>query len=422
MALSVSGATLDGRRVGLRAEDGRITELGPDVAAREGDEVLDGAGTALAPGLLNGHTHAAMSLFRGSGDDLPLMEWLQNHVWPIEAKLDDDDVYWGTRLACVEMIRTGTVLFWDMYWRPGAIARAVEDAGIRAVVGSVLVDGNDAARSAELRRVAEHGLEEIASAGPRVRPALAPHAIYTVSESSLRWVAETAAERDLPIHIHVSETEGEVEDCVRDHGARPLRYMDDLGILGPRTLGAHAVWLDDSEFDLVAERGSTLVTNPVSQMKLAVGRVFDYRSARGRSIPVGLGTDGAGTNDSLDLLQDVKHFALIQKHAAGDPRVISAEEALEIATGARAPLLGASGRVAVGEPADFLLVRVDSPELGIGPLSTGLVYAATGAVVDATVVDGRVLMRGGEVPGAEEVLARARERATRLGLRPDPGG
>ena len=416
MNLAVTGAQLDGEEVTVRAESGRIAELGPDVKMSPGDDVIDGGGMALVPGFVNGHTHSAMTLFRGTGDNLPLMDWLQQHVWPIEAKLDDEDVYWGTRLACLEMIRTGTVRFWDMYWRPGAVARAVQDAGIRAVIGRPLIDGNDPGGTDELRQDAERSLQDLAGRGPRVGAALAPHAIYTVSEPSLRWIAEAAADRELPIHIHISETEQEVRDCEAAHGARPARYLDSVGLLGPRTLLAHSVWFDDAELDLVAERGATIVTNPVSQMKLAVGRVFRYPEARKRAIPVGLGTDGAGTNDSLDLLQDAKHFALIQKHDTRDPTAISADEVLEIATGARAPLLGSSGRIAVGEPADFLLATAQSPELGMGSLSAGLVYAATGSVVDTTVVDGVVLMRGGAVPEADEILTRARERARRLGL------
>ena len=344
MNLAVTGVQLGGEEVTLRAESGRIAELGPDVRSSEGDEVIDGSGLALVPGLVNGHTHAAMTLFRGSGDDLPLMDWLENHVWPIEAKLDDDDVYWGTRLACAEMIRTGTVRFWDMYWRPAAVARAVHDAGVRAVIGQPLIDGNDPGRTDELRKDAERSLQELADGPPRVDSALAPHAIYTVSEPSLRWVAEAAAERKLPIHIHISETEQEVSDCEAAHGARPAQYLDSLGLLGPRTLLAHSVWFDDSEFDLVAERGATIVTNPVSQMKLAVGRIFRYRSAHERGIPVGLGTDGAGTNDSLDLFQDAKHFALVQKHEAKDPTAITAEEVLEIASSGATHLSWASDR------------------------------------------------------------------------------
>jgi 5-methylthioadenosine/S-adenosylhomocysteine deaminase len=416
VSLAVVNATLDGERTRMRVEDGTIVRLGPRTQPRDDDEVIDAAGMAIVPGLVNGHTHAAMTLFRGHVDDLPLMRWLQEVIWPVEARLDEEDVYWGTRLACLEMIRTGTVRFWDMYWHPAGTVRAIEDAGIRAVVSAPLVDLGDAAGSDGIPQMAERSLEEIGEPRAHIAPALGPHAIYTVSEGALRWIAEASAERGLPINIHLSETEEEVAKCVRDHGVPPARYLDRMGALGPRTVVAHGVWLDESELALVAERGATVVTNPVANLKLAVGRIFPYRTARARGVPVGLGTDGAGSNDSLDLLQDLKVLALLQKHDARDPSVLPAEDAWRIATGRTAPLLGGSGRIAEGQPADFLLLRRDAPELGVGELIADLVYAASGSVVDTTVVNGRVLMRGGVVEGAAEIVARARERSARLGL------
>ncbi len=420
MALAIAGATLDGERVGLRtAEDGTIAELGPGVRPADGDEVIDGEGMALLPGLVNAHTHAAMTLFRGYADDLPLMEWLQDHIWPAEAKLDAEDVYWGTRLACAEMIRTGTVAFWDMYWQPGATARAVIDSGLRAAIGAPLIDGAGEGDPEKIARDAEAAFAELdgVGGGERIVPTLAPHAIYTVSERSLRWIAEESERRQMPIQIHASETEGEVEDCLAAHGVRPVVLLDRVGLLGPRTLLAHGVWLDDAERELIAAAGATVATNPVANMKLAVGAAFDLPAARAAGIPVGLGTDGAGSNNSLDLIADAKHLALIQKHRAADASVAAAEEVLAIATGAEAPLLGAAGGVGVGRRADFLLVRTDSPELCLGSLAAGIVYAASGSVVDTTVAGGRVLMRGGVIDGIGEIVARARERAARIGLR-----
>jgi 5-methylthioadenosine/S-adenosylhomocysteine deaminase len=343
------------------------------------------------------------------------MEWLERVVWPVEARLDADDVYWGTRLACVEMIRTGTVRFWDMYWHPGTTARAVEDAGLRATIGAPLMDLGAAGSPEGLREAAERSLEEIGSPRELIAPALAPHAIYTVDESSLRWIAEAAGERRLPVHIHLSETEDEVGHCIEAHGVRPAAYLERIGLLGPQTLLAHGVWLDHAELELIAARGTTVVTNPVANLKLAVGRAFPYLAARDAGVHVGLGTDGAGSNDSLDLFGDMKTFALLAKHEARDPAAVSAAEAWEIATGRRSPLLGGED-LAKGKPADFLLLRSDGPELSLGDFTAGLVYAASGAVVDTSVVNGRVLMRGGEVEGADEVLARAVERARRLGL------
>ena len=417
-ALAVEGATLAGETVGLRAEDGRISELGPDVVAQPGDRVIDGAGKALVPGLVNGHTHAAMTLFRGYADDLPLMVWLTAHIWPAEAKLTADDVYWGTRLACAEMIRSGTVGFWDMYWQPGATARAVADAGLRARIGAPLLDGADPSGTPKLQADAARGLEELEGSGPLIAPAFAPHAIYTVSESSLAWLAEHSAETGIPVHIHLSETEGEVNDCIARHGARPAEYLSRLGLLGPRTLLAHSVWLDDNERELIAASGATVVTNPNANMKLAVGAIFDLPAARDAGIPVALGTDGAGSNNSLDLLGEVKQLALVQKLRAGDAAAVTAEEAWSVATGAKAPLLGATPEIEVGAAADFLLVALDTPALALGTLEAGLVYAADATVVDTTVVAGRVLLENGE-PTAEdldEVIAKARESARRLGL------
>jgi 5-methylthioadenosine/S-adenosylhomocysteine deaminase len=414
--LAVTGAVLDGRAVGLRAEGGEIVAIGPDVRPEPGDELLDGEGTAIVAGMVNGHTHAAMTLFRGYADDLPLMEWLERHIWPAEARLEAEDVYWGTRLACAEMIRSGTVAFWDMYWQPGATARAINDAGLRATVGPPLLDGGDPAGLAKLREDAAAGLAELEGSSERISASLAPHAIYTVSSESLAWIAEESARLELPVQIHLSETEHEVDECVRAHGVRPAELLDRAGLLGPRTLLAHCVWLDDAERELIAERGATVVTNPNANLKLAVGGIFDLPAARSAGIPIGLGTDGAGSNNSLDMLAEVKQLALGQKHRATDAAAVTAAEALQIAAGVRAPLLGASGAPVPGGRADFLLVRLDSPELGLGSLEAGLVYAASGSVVDSTVVAGRVLMRGGAIEGEAEIVARARERAAGLGL------
>jgi 5-methylthioadenosine/S-adenosylhomocysteine deaminase len=414
VALVVTDARLGEERVALRcAPDGTIAALGPDVVAGRGDERLDAGGAFLTPPLVNGHTHAAMTLFRGSGGDLPLMPWLEERIWPVEARLEPEDVYWGTRLACLEMIRSGATRFWDMYWHPEATARAVADAGVRAAIGAPMFDkGRDAAGAqAEAR---EH-LEMLAALGGPVTASLAPHSIYMVSEESLRFLAELSAETGAPVQIHLSETKPEVDDCIGEHGLRPAAYLDRLGLLTERTLLAHGVWLDDEELDLIAARGATVVSNPAANMKLAVGKVFDYPSARAAGVKVGLGTDGAGSNDSLDLLADLKLFALAQRHAAADATAISVDDAWSIAVGAKAPLLGATP-LEPGAPADFLLLDPTAPELAIGDLTTDLVYAADRTAVDTVVVGGRVLMRGGVQPERNEVVARAAERAARLGL------
>ena len=300
-----------------------------------------------------------------------------------------------------------------MYWHPEATARAVADAGLRATIGAPLFDLDGVPSSCARRPGAD--LEALAGLGPTITPALAPHAIYTVSEESLRWIAELSAERGLPIQIHLSETEKEVQDCLAAHGERPAFYLDRLGLLSERTVLAHGVWLDPDELALIAERGATVVTNPVANMKLAVGGVFPHPAARAAGVPVGLGTDGAGSNDSLDLLADLKVFALAQKHAAADPTAIDAAEAWAVATGARAPrarrdrararrprrfppppprLAGAGDRRADRRPR---LCR-----LWLGRRNHGRRRPRPDARRDG--------------PRAEEIVARAAERAEKLGL------
>jgi 5-methylthioadenosine/S-adenosylhomocysteine deaminase len=281
------------------------------------------------------------------------------------------------------------------------------------MVAPVLIDENNPANAPELRDAALASLDEVSHFGPRVTPCLGPHAIYTVSSESLEWLSGLVANRDLPLAIHLSETRQEVVDCVEAHGKRPAAYLDELELLGPSIALAHGVWLDRDELDLIAERRATIVTNPAANMKLAVGGAFPYPDAQRVGVPLGLGTDGVSSNSNLDMFEEVKLFALLQKHTAEDPAMLPADEALAIARGQRSALLDGTP-LAVGEPADFLLLRASDPELSAGDTNADLVYAATGSVVDTTVVGGEVLMRGREVADAAEIVDEVRSRARRL--------
>jgi len=387
------------------------------------DRVIDGHGLHAFPGLKNGHTHAAMTLFRGYGDDLPLMEWLQTRIWPAEALLTEEDVYHGTRLALVEMIRSGTTYFNDMYWHRPGVVRAVRELGLRAHVGSVFIDHGDpsgvaagAQREAVLEQVAERDALD-----PRIQVALAPHAIYTVAPESLEWMGALAAENDLIVHIHLSETRSEVEACVEKHGVRPAFFLQRLGLLSPRLVLAHGVYLDADEMDLLAESGATVVTNPTANMKLATGGIFDYGTARGAGLRVALGTDGAGSNNNLDMVEEMKMLALVQKHRAEDPTTLTARDALSLATTAPAQAFGlGSGSVEPGAPADLILVDLSraSTQPVHDPVSA-LVYAANGNCVHTTICDGRVLMHAGrlEVADEDEVVGAAVQAARALAAR-----
>ncbi len=434
MDLHLRGALLEGRVVDVSVRDGRITRIADaeagDVHAsdpgRSGHappaRTLDAEGLHLVPSLTNGHTHAAMTLFRGWGDDLPLMTWLRERIWPAEVRMTAHDVYHGTRLAIVEMIRSGTTRFNEMYWHAPAIARAAEELGVRAVIGAAFVDFGQASVEARWRTEVESWLEQRGDWGPGVRASIAPHAIYSVSGRNLHWLGDLAGAHDLPFHIHLSETLGEVQDCLAAHGVRPTRLLDRLGLVNERLVAAHCVHLDDDERALLAQSGATAVTNPAANLKLAVGGIFDFRAARDAGLRVLVGTDGVASNNNLDLFEDLKLLALLQKHRSGDPTTLPAREALALVTTEAAAVFdredpGANGRIAEGEPADFLLLDLSGPATRPGhDTSSDLVYAANGSVVHTTVCAGRVLMhdRRIEVADEDEILAKATEAALRL--------
>ena len=424
--LRIVGATVAGARAVIDIAAGRIAAIrtgdgvkgeGEQVSGEPG-RVLDGAGCAAFPGLRNAHTHAAMTLMRGYGDDMPLEPWLRTRIWPVEALLTEEDVYAGARLGLLEMIRSGTTYLNDMYWRRPGVVRAVRELGLRAHLGSPFVDFGDPRRGRESRELVAREVERAADDGPLVALSVAPHAVYTVSAENLAWIAEFAGRQDLMVHIHLSETEREVRDCVGAHGVRPAFLLERAGLLGPRLVCAHAVHLDDAERAILADSGATVVTNPNANMKLAAGGPFDYPAARAAGLRVALGTDGAASNNSLDMVREMKAFALLQKHASGDPATLSARETLAIATaGPRAGALAEPGRLSEGDPADVILVRMDAPETAPAhDEASALVYAATGAHVDTTICAGRVLMhrRRMEVADGAAIVAEAASRAAAL--------
>ncbi len=413
MSILIKNTLLGGKESHIYIEENRISEIG---RITEADEVIDGANTIAMPGLVNTHTHAAMTLLRGYGDDMPLHEWLQNRIWPAEAKLDGEMVYWGTRLAIIEMIKSGTTAFNDMYFFMEDVARAVQDSGVRALLGYGFIDlFDEEKRENEIKETEKFVRFVETMNNPRIKAAVAPHAIYTVSREGLEWSAEFAREKGLRLHTHVSETEKEVKDSFEQHGMSPVKYLDSMGFLGSDVIAAHSVWLDDRDIEIYAKRGVWPSHNPASNMKLAVGRAMPYSRMRKHGIKPVLGTDGAASNNNLDMLEEMKTAALLQK-LSGDPTALPAHEALKMATEWGTQALGFNaGKIEEGYLADIILIRSDIPEMTpMHNWESSAVYAANGSAVDTVICDGRTLMRNRRIDGEEEAIRRAREMAERF--------
>jgi 5-methylthioadenosine/S-adenosylhomocysteine deaminase len=421
VSILIKKVRLRGEVVDVLIKGNRFASIGADMDAFA-DVVIDGTGKAILPSFHNAHTHAAMTLLRGYADDMELHTWLSEHIWPFEARLTEDDIYWGAKLACLEMIKSGTTFFADMYWHWKGTARAVEEMGMRAALSAAFFDFEDPERAETMKRQVMDLHAVSASFSDRVRFILGPHAIYTVSSDSLRWLHEYAVRHDLLIHTHLSETRKEVDDCLARFGKRPVEYLHDLGLLGPNLSLAHAIWVDDGEKELLAANGVQVAYCPVSNMKLASGQ-FDYAGMKAHGVNVALGTDGCSSNNNLDMREEAKFASLLAKVTAMDPTMFPASEVLEAATIGGARMYGLeSGRIASGMLADCILVNLGDLRMvpGHNPVSN-FVYAADGSCVDTTICDGRVLMLGGHVEGEEEVLEQVRATVARLTARPEAG-
>ncbi|MBS1261191.1 MAG: 5-methylthioadenosine/S-adenosylhomocysteine deaminase [Calditrichaeota bacterium] len=410
--LLIKNALLDGERRNIYCEHGRIVAI--DRQQRDADDVLDADGLLAHAPLINSHTHASMTLFRGNGDDLPLMEWLTTRVWPYERRISRDEVYWGAKLAILEMIRSGCVFFNDMYWDSHAVAQAVEEMGVRAMLSSVIIDitTSESERRRQMERI-ERQFDEVRQYSDRVQFAVGPHAIYTVSEEGFCWAAEFARAHGCVLHTHLSETEKEVKDCYDEHGCSPVEYLDRIGALACDLVAAHTIWLSDRDVALLGEHAVVCAHNPVSNMKLAVNGVYPYRRLDGAGAVTALATDGAGSNNNLDLFEEMKIAALLQKFHNDDPTALTATEALEMAAHNPAPFFNLDGReIAVGRRADLILIDLSLPELNpVHDIDSHFVYAANGCAVDSVVCDGKLLMKHRQVEGEEEIVAKANEAA-----------
>lgn len=419
-------------------ESGAIVYAGPAADLPEGmaDRLghvprLVGRGRIAVPGLVNAHTHAAMVLFRGYADDLMLQEWLTTKIFPIEAGLTADDVYFGTLLACAEMIKSGTTCFADMYFFMDEAARAVEESGIRACLswgmGSMSEDADGPGGfGVALARGSEFCERWNGAAGGRITTMLGPHAPYTCSLPFLTATARRAEELEVGVHTHISETFREVDEMRAAHGVSPVEYVESSGLLDVPVLAAHCVAVSDEDIRILAKHGVKVAHNPGSNMKLASGAAPVQKMLAAKAA-VGLGTDGAASNNNLDMIEEMRLAGLLHKATLLDPTAVPAGACLEMATTGGAACLGLGdeiGSIEVGKRADIVLLDFSAPHLapaGIADLASHIVYSACGADVSAVVVDGRVLMEDRKLSTLDEgaIMAEAEARALKLAAKVD---
>lgn len=417
--IPVAGTTQIIEKGFIVIEDNIIADMGSGEAKTAGyDLVIDGENQVVLPGFINTHTHAAMTLLRSYADDLPLMEWLETKIWPLEDKLTAEDIYWGTMLAIVEMIKSGTTTFADMYFYMDEVAKAVESSGIRACLSRGMVGVGPQSEQAITDSI--NLVDKWHNQGDgRITIMLGPHAPYTCPPEYLQRVAALASELKVGIHIHVAETSGEVADTVREYGKTPVKLLQDAGLFGSHVLAAHCVHLSDDDITILAESGAGIAHNPESNMKLASG-IAPVPKLLAAGIPVALGTDGASSNNNLDMLQEMRTCALLHKVNSMDPTVLPAYKALEMATVNGAQALGLDnqiGKLQKGYKADMIIINLEAAhQIPRYDIVANLVYAGQASDVDTVIIDGKIVMKNRQIVtlNEAEVINKVKKIAARL--------
>ena len=410
----IKNVLLDGEIKDISIQENKISEIGNNLAGS--GETIDGSGMAAIPGLVNGHTHSAMTLFRGFGDDMPLDVWLKEKIWPNEANLTKEYVYWGAKLACLEMIKSGTTTFNDQYYFFDGIAKATEDMGLRAVLTSVVVDRFDERNAEVSKRQTEELYRRSKDCSDLIRFSVSPHAIYTVSGKTYQWCAEFARKHDVLLHTHLSETKNEVDTAFEQYGMSPVKYLDSLGVLNQQVVAAHCLWLDDEDIAVFADRKVKVVHNPNSNLKLASGYRFRYEELKNAGVTVGLGTDGCSSSNNLDMVEAMKTASLLQKGWRFDSVAMPACDALQMATANGGLLLNLpTGKIEKGYLADIVLVDLKMSAFTPNHnFVSNLVYAANGSCVDTVICNGEIIMENKHVEGEEEIIFHANRVAKEL--------
>ena len=389
----------------------RIVPAGEIVDVPAGAEVVECSGKVAMPGFINMHTHAGMAMMRGIGEDIAFHEWL-DRIWEVEKNIDEEYVYHATRVACLEMVKTGTVTFNDQYWYSGMAYKAAMELGIRPVLSYVICDRNDP-EAAEAQKVECLEYFERAKAwSDKAIFVISVHAIYSVTESMVLWAKQFARDNDLLLHIHVSETEKEVKDCKALHGGMsPVEYLDSLGVLDSNVIAAHTLWLSDKDVEILGKRGVTCVHNINSNLKLTSGYKFKYNELRNAGANVCIGTDGCGSSNNLDMLEAMKTSAIVQKAWRVDSSAMPINELIDMVTVNAASVLKLNtGRLEEGALADIILVDTDNYHfMSPAPFEANFIYSAHSDCVDSVICDGKFVMRNRVVPGEKEILAEAKK-------------
>ncbi|NPV79299.1 MAG: amidohydrolase [Firmicutes bacterium] len=405
----------------IRISRDRIVMMGRNLARpspSDSSTVIDARGKVVLPGFVNAHTHASMTLFRGYADDLPLAEWLETRIWPAEARLTKEDVYWGALLSCIEMIRSGITTFADQYFFMDQVAEAVKLSGMRAALSRGLI-GIAPGSDASLDEGSELCATWHRAANDRITTMLGPHAIYTCPPDYLEKVIERARQLNVGLHIHVSETQKEVRECIEKYGKSPVAILDDIGLFEVPTLAAHVVHVSQDDMEILARNHVGVAHNPTSNLKLASG-IAPVPEMLERGISVGIGTDGAASNNNLDMVEEMRLAALIHKAASGDPTVIPAFTSLRMAITYGAMALGLGheiGSIEPGKKADLIIFDTDRPHMHPEhDIISHLVYSAHADDVSTVIINGEVVMKERKILTLDEkeILREVDRRAKRL--------
>ena len=394
MSILIKNILLNKKKKDIYIEDNSFTEISDKINV-EAEFKINGTNKAILPSFFNCHTHAAMSLLKGYADDLPLKDWLAK-VWPVEQKFKEKGVYIGTKLAILEMIRTGTTFFNDMYWFPEQVAKAAEELKVRACIASAFIDGTP--------------FPKLPKDSNLIKFAYGPHAIYTVSKENLLKFKDLADKENKLIHIHLSETKKEVDDSLKNFKLRPVEYLDSFKFLDKNIIAAHGVWFDDNEINILSKTKPTIVYNPISNAKLASG-IFRFDDLSKANINILLGTDGSASNNNLNMFEEMKFAALLQKLHNFNPVSLPANKIHSIATEKAANKFNInSGKIEENKLADFILL--DLKNIDLFPdhdLISNVVYSARGDCVTHTICNGKILMNDKIIENEEKILDEAKD-------------